>query len=92
VIVKIKTEPTDYLEGLTEEDFDYDPDSSLGEVPGVAAVAADSITASIPAKNPNTTPGNTPLQEQMVKVSVNKITTLTITNAVILFLTHTRCH
>ena len=92
MIVKIKTEPTDYLEGLTEEDVDYDPDSSLGGVPGVAGVAADSITASIQAKNPNTTPGNTPLQEQMVKVSGNEIAILTLTHAVILFPTQTRCN
>ena len=83
--VVIKMEPPDYLEGLTEADFEFDPDTRLDSV-------VDAGTASIPAPNPNPTPGTALWNDQLNKVSDAEITTLTLTNAVILFLTHTRCH
>jgi hypothetical protein len=57
--VVIKTEPTDYLEGLTAEDFDCDPDSYLGEIPGVADAGPASITTLVPPTNSNNIPGTT---------------------------------
>ena len=82
----IKMEHPDYMEGLTEADFEFDPDSSLGGVPGVAAAGAASITASIPAPIVhNTTPGTTTvLNTQLNKVSAAEVATLTLTHAVIL--------